>query len=220
MKEIERSSPPWNDSPSKRGAFFESTLAVLESSLGKRWPAWLLGFGVVMFFPTLLFGFFWKEITLEPGLFVTEWLHLTIEGVFFFFILEIIRHRSMSATAYQAMVNFVSWNYVFPAQRLIAALKRSRLPLEEEQLIETLSSAAEAWTTLQRALSDDVLNHLPNDARLSPWIIDNRVKLDIKRCAMVLTSLNAGTLRENDYEKLVGGLDAFLLSAQRLAGTR
>jgi hypothetical protein len=108
MKEIEHSSPPWNDAPSRRDAFLESTLAVLRSSLGKRWPVSLLGFGLVMFFPTLIFRFLWKEITLEPALFVTEWLHLTIEGVFFFFILEIIRHRSLSATANQAMIDFVS----------------------------------------------------------------------------------------------------------------
>ena len=219
MKEIEHSSPPWNDSPSRRGEFFESTLAVLRSSLGRRWPAWLIGFAVVMFSPTLLFRFLWKEIELEPGHFVTEWLHLTIEGLFFFFILEIIRHRSMSATAYQAMVNFVSWNYILPTQRLIASLKASRESLEGEQLIATLSSAAEAWTNLERALSDSVLNHLPNDARLSPWIIDHRVRLDMKRCALMLASLNAGTLRQRDYESFVERLEAFLQSAQSLAGT-
>src|SRR5205823_3125744 len=147
--------------PSRRGEFLESTFAVLKSSLGRRWPVWLLGFGLVMFSPTLIFRFVRKEITLEPGLFVTEWLHLTIEGVFFFFILEIIRHRSMSSTAHRAMINFVTWNYIIPSQRLIAALKRSREPLERAQLIETLRAATEAWTSLTRSLSDDVLHHLP-----------------------------------------------------------
>jgi hypothetical protein len=220
MKDIERTSPPWNDVPSKRGEFLESTLAVLQSSLGSRWPVWLIAFAVVMFLPTLIFRFVFKEIVLEPGLFVTEWLHLTIEGLFFFFILEIIRHRSMSVTAHHAMVNFVTWNYVVPTQRLIVALKRSREPLERRELVETLRAATEAWSSLRRALSDDVLSHLPADESLPVWIRDNRYKLDIAQCELMLTSLNASTLKGIDHEKLVGRLDAFLTSAQSLAGIR
>src|SRR6185295_5696858 len=141
MKEIEHSSPPWNDSPSNHGEFLESILAVLKSSLGKQWPVWLIGFALVMFLPTLVFRFVLKEIVFEPAHFVMEWIHLSIEGVFFFFVLEIIRHRSMSVTAHQSMINFVKWNYVTPTRRLIAALKHSREPLEQAQLIETLRAA-------------------------------------------------------------------------------
>jgi hypothetical protein len=216
MKEIERSSAAWNPSPSSRVTLIDSALAVLKSSLGTRWPLFLFFLLLVMIGPSLFCRFVLNDVTLDPPLFVTEWLHLSIEGVFFFFILEIVRHRSLSSTARQSLHDFVSWNYVIPLERLIPSLKRSREPLERKESLDTLTSASDDWTIIRHALSDEALNRLPNDSALPVWILSHRAALDPTRCTALLNSLNSGSLKPQEFDELLGRLQKLLTSAERL----
>ena len=219
MTHIEHDSEAWNTQPSTSVRLLASAVEVLRSSLGRFWPFFLTLLVVVMLLPALVFGLLGR-VRLDPALFVTEWIHLTIEGMFFFFILEIVRHRSLASTSRESLIAFVSLNYLDPIQDLIASLRQSQeaQPETDTNYIQTLAIAGNAWAIIEHALSDDALNHLPKREALVVWIISNRNALDLQRCAAILQSLNAGNRNHEELRELLQRLEAFRVSAKRLCG--
>lgn len=206
--------------PSKRVNLFTSAREVLRSSLGRFWPLFLLLLVVVMLGPTIIYVFAGK-IELDPALFVTEWLHLSIEGVFFFFILEIVRHRSLSFTAHQSLVRFVTLNYEGPATVIIDSIEQFSKVLNGDQSIdrnEMLGRAWSNWAVLERALSDDALKLLPSTAALEVWLMRNSLKLERRKA--LLNSISsvryAGELVQAEYDEFLRALGEFLNSSERL----
>src|SRR5262245_14526351 len=89
--------------------FIESAKSVFSSHLGHRWPLKLLILLAIVFWPVLAY---WESIRLDPSLFVTEWLKLSVEGIVIFLILDIIRHRSLSVSARQSAHRLLFMTYV------------------------------------------------------------------------------------------------------------
>ncbi|MGH9971441.1 MAG: hypothetical protein ACREBG_27105 [Pyrinomonadaceae bacterium] len=171
MKHIEFSSEPWNPSPSKYGTLFESAVAVLKSSLGTSWGVTLLAILTIVVLPIPVF-YLLNKIQFDPASFVTEWLKLTVEGIIFFFILEIVRHRSLSFTARQLLITFVATNYIIPLQGMIESLRHFHdglLGNASFEPIPTITSVRHHWNVVKYALSDSALANLPVGGELIVW---------------------------------------------------
>jgi len=220
MKHIERFSKPWNESPSRKVTFTESAYAVLKSSLGRFWPISLLSLFTIVFLPALIFI---NDIKLDRPLFVTEWLKLSIEGIIFFFILEIVRHRSLSFTARQLLLTFVTIYYVGPIQDVIGSLKHFREALESHNSTEAIQSvtvARQKWNIIEYALSENAISHLSNEGEVMLWLLKHRHELEPRRCNAILRSLstvqNFSSLNVSEFEELLNRLEAFSNSIKSL----
>jgi hypothetical protein len=216
MKHIEYSSEAWNTSPTQTGASFESTIAVLKSSLGKRWPLSLGLLIIVVFLPVPVFIFI-SKIRLDPALFVTEWLRLTIEGLLFFFILEIVRHRSMSFTARTRLSSFVAFSYLAPIQGVIESLENFRQKLESNNAgaaTESITDAREKWRFIEQNLSDSALYHLTPNEEVISWLLRCRNELQLERCTKIMESLSraqmVGDLNQGEFGEIIAKLQIFL----------
>lgn len=222
MKHIERFSEAWNSSPSYKVTLVASTIEVLKSSLGKFWPAYFLAIIAILFFPALVF---WNEIKLDPPLFVTEWLKLVIEGIIFFFVLEIVRHRSLSFTAHRYLINFVSVNYFIPIRGVVDSIRSFREALERHipaDASQNIKSARDKWDLVEHALTDDALSRLPTEGGIVSWLLKNRNELAPKRCGAILKSLATVQYRESlnqsELDELLSRLEVFLGSITSLFG--
>ncbi len=214
MKHIEHYPEILNPSPSQQPTFFSSALAVLKSSFGKLWPISLLTLFIAVFLPVVIFI---NEIKLDPPLFVTEWLKLIIEGIIFFFILEIVRHRSMSFTARQLLRNFVMMSYVGPTQGVVEALKHFREALEKRTSTDSIQSITVAWHKwhiVEQALSNDTISHLSTEGEIVVWLLKNRDELEPQKCNSILKSLSAvqdyESLNQDEFAELLNRLERFL----------
>lgn len=223
MKHIEFSSEAWNPVPSKYGTLFESAVAVLKSSLGTRWAVSLLVILTIVVLPIPIF-YFLNEIRFDPASFVTEWLKLTVEGIIFFFILEIVRHRSLSFTARQLLINFIATHYVIPLQSMIAALEQFREGLlgnTSLQPISAITTARHHWDIVKHALSDSALANLHIDGDLLVWMQNHRSALDVRRCDAIVSSLSsvqsADSMNPREFEELCKRLETFLHSTSRIS---
>jgi hypothetical protein len=125
MTHIEHESEPWTPPAARPVNLLTSGVEVLKSSLGRHWQLKVFVLVLMVLMPSILFRLNHK-IEFDSALFVTEWLHLSIEGIFFFFILEIVRHRSLSFTAHESMVRFLTRNYEQPVQVLLDSMKNFR----------------------------------------------------------------------------------------------
>lgn len=214
MKHIEHHPEPLNPFPSREATLRRAALAVLKSSFGKFWPVYLLLLLLVVFGPTI---YFWHEIRLEPAEFVTEWLKLSIEGVLLFFILEIVRHRSLSANARELLLNSLTANYILPLQEVTASLKGFRDSLVAHDQVESgrfILRARANWRLLEHALSNDFLSRLPAETGAGPWLLKSRDALNAERCGNILKSM--ATVRDpehlnvGEFDDLAGRLEKFL----------
>jgi len=221
MKHIERFSEPWNSLPSHKVTLLESAIAVFKSSLGKFWPIYLFFILFILFLPV---GIFRNEIRLDPSLFVTEWLKLIIEGIIFFFVLEIVRHRSLSFTAHRFLVNFVITNCCIPIREVIDSVQQFRKELVDRNQTaanKSIKLARDKWYIVEHALSHDSLSRLPSDEGITQWLLKNRTMLEPELCSAILRSLGsvqyAESLNESQLEDLLSRLHRFLDSVETLS---
>lgn len=209
-----------NPAPSREVTLRHAASAVLKSSFGKFWPVYMLViFGVVLG-PAYIFR---HEIRLEPAEFVTEWLKLSIEGVLIFFILEIVRHRSLSATARGLLLNYLTATYILPLQESLNSLKSFRESLEggdQTESARSITSARNNWRLIENALSGAFLSRIPGEAETSSKLLRSREALKPDRCNNIMRSLSnvrdPERLHRADFDELVGLLENFLRDVKSL----
>ena len=215
MKELECLPPSGSLSHAPKGTFLESAAAVLLSSLGKFWPVSLLGLLSIVFLPAIICVYY-HFIKIDPGMFVTEWVKISIEGILLFFILEIVRHRSVCFTARRALLNFVTFNYLIPIQGMIEFLKNFQVGLEKGAANDTtqnITSARQRWSVIEHALSDEALYRLPSEAEAAFLLSQWRSALGLKRCNDILRSLSTvqhlEKLNQAEFKELLKRLESF-----------
>jgi hypothetical protein len=220
MKHIEQHPEPVNPFPSREATLRRAAVAVLKSSFGKFWPYYLLFLLLVVFGPAVYFR---HEIRLEPAGFVTEWLKLSIEGVLLFFILEIVRHRSLSANARELLLKSLTANYILPLQEVIDSLKGFRDSLKAHGLAESEQSILHArtnWRLVEQALSNDFLSRLPAETGAWPKMLKSRDALNAERCGNILKSMaqvrDPEHLNVIEFDDLSGRLERFLHEVRSL----
>jgi len=219
MTHIEHDSDPWVPPSPKPVNLLTSAVEVLKSSLGEYWQFKVFLLVVGLLTPSIVFSLAHK-IEFEPAEFVTLWLHLSIEGIFFFFILEIVRHRSLSFTAHESMVRFLTRNYEQPVQVLLVSIKdfRNLLCDRTGDLPATVKSAWRNWSIIKTGLSDEALRHLPGSAALEVWSMRNDLRPT--RCGDLLGSIlganNPSELDNAEYTELLTALENFLNSIKHL----
>jgi hypothetical protein len=220
MTHIEHESAPWTEPVIKEVSLLDSAVHVLKSSLGARWGLKIVLLAIIVLIPGFVL-FITHRIEFDPALFVTEWLHLSIEGIFFFFILEIVRHQSLSFSAHQSMVHFVTVNYEKPIARLLESIRVFRHALSENSRIElnkSVNNAWGSWTVVNRGLSDQAIRLLPGTAALEVWSMRNDLRPE--RCGSLLASIlgakHPRELDQSEYEELLAALERFLKATMRL----
>lgn len=169
---------------------FESAKAVLRTHFGARWPLKLPLLFALVFWPLVTF---WQSIKLDRAMFVTEWIKLSTESVIIFLILDILRHRSLSASMRESSHRLLVVGYVVPARTIITGLHAFHQHVDQGDMTtasEYLQKSLEAWKALEFSLSDAAIQSLPSE-ELRTQLVRSRFKLKPARCDSILKTFRA-----------------------------
>lgn len=191
MKEIERHANPSNLVPTSDPTLFQSMIAVLTSSFGGKWFLSLVLIAVVILWPVAVF---FEKIKLDPPHFVTDWLKVTIEGIIFYFVLEVVRHRSMSFTSRQLFHDSVRSLFLVPLRELAGSLAHLQKVLTtgtSSEVHHAVALVVSDWKLMRRMLERATSGLVPMAKSSEAWFEKQLIIFDIDHFQGLVSSLES-----------------------------